>query len=172
MVVINWVFGGVLFFFDILDFNLELAPILESVVKNAIKLAALLMTIYSIGWLISKRWFRSVILRLFSKIPFISGLTDLFFSHDYVERINSGEFPVVEYTIGEGGVSVYGLVTHEEKDWCLVFFPTSPVPFTGYTLKINKKQLQKADMDVRGLFRILVSFGLNVPEKQTKKPSI
>ena len=161
-----------MFFFNIFDFDLGLTPILEAVIKNAIKLAALLATIYVIGWMISKRWFRNIILRLFSKIPFVSGLTDLFFSHDYVERINSGEFPVVEYTISEGGVSVYGLVTHEEKDWCLVFFPTSPVPFTGYTLKIDKKRLQKSDMNVQGLFRILVSFGLNVPEKQTKKPSI
>lgn len=169
--VINWIFGGVLFFFNIFDFDLELTPLLETIIKNAIKLAALLAAIYIIGWLISKRWFRSVILRLFSKIPLVSGLTDLFFSHDYVERINSGEFPVVEYTITEGGVSVYGLVTHEEKDWCLVFFPTSPVPFTGYTLKIDKKRLKKTDMNVQDFFRVMVSFGLNVPDKQTKKPS-
>ncbi len=161
-----------MFFFNIFDFDLELAPILELIIKNAIKLAALLTAIYVIGWLISKRWFRSVILRLFSKIPLVSGLTDLFFSHDYVERINNGEFPVVEYTITEGGVGAYGLVTHEDKDWCLVFFPTTPVPFTGYTLKIDKKRLKKTDMNVQDLFRIVVSFGLNVPDKQTKKPSI
>lgn len=159
-------------FFNLFNFNLGISlTVLESFVESIIKLVGLLTAIYAIGSLISRRWFRSIILGLFSKIPVISSLTDLFFSHDYVEQIASGEFPVVEYIISEGGMSALGLVTHENKgkkesdNWCLVYFPTTPVPFTGITLKIDTKRLKKIDMSVQDFSRIIVSFGLNCSKK-------
>ena len=146
---------------------LEFLNVSEFGIANAgLKLLSIVVILYGIGWLVRKRWFRSLVLVLFSKIPIISDLVDFFFNHDYIERISKGEFPVVMYQHPGIGIRAFGLVTDRGDTWCTVFFPTSPFPLSGYTLDVRTDQLQSTDLKPQDLFKMMLSFGLSCPSKK------
>lgn len=73
--------------------------------------------------------------------------------------------------VGVGGVNVLALLTTEERyrlsdgrEHFLVFVPSSPLPATGFTLLVPVEQVQRLDMPVEDLAKLMMSFGLLAPQ--------
>lgn len=86
------------------------------------------------------------------------------------EQAGLGRFGgIVEVRIGD--VNILGLLTSEERyllsdgrEYFLIFIPSSPLPATGFTMLVPVEQVQRLDMPVEDLAKLMMSFGLLAPQ--------
>lgn len=136
----------------------------------ALNFLILLVLVFLAGWLLGIPFFKNGLKFLCSKIPFVSAISDYFLENDSADSIKKNDFPLVLYKYPGSSFLVYGLVTKEivvsngeaQEIWCAIFYPTSPVPFTGWLFYALKSDLIFTG-DKNGLsdlVKISTSFGM------------
>ncbi|MCK4857179.1 MAG: hypothetical protein KAT58_04350, partial [candidate division Zixibacteria bacterium] len=50
-------------------------------------------------------------------------------------------------------------------EWVAVFLPSTPTPFTGFVVMVNKKDIIPTDITIEEAIKFLVSGGIAVPEQ-------
>jgi uncharacterized membrane protein len=102
--------------------------------------------------------------------PYIKQLTDFMFSQQQQRKAAFSRVIAVEFP--RSGVWVVGLVTGSgikemadniQKEFLTIFIPSTPTPFTGYTLMVPKEQTVDLDMTIEEAFRFVVSGGVIIP---------
>lgn len=130
---------------------------------------ALALFIFLAGWLLSISVVRNFLRIVLSKIPLLSAISDYFFDAESLEIIKKDSFPLVIFEFPGLRCRAFGLVTKEmsvvdsdgkEEVWCVVFYPTCPVPFTGLLFYFPKSSLKYTDLGFKDLMTIATSFGM------------
>ena len=153
---------------DLLDFRFVEYGLANKILNLVLQLSLLIFFAWLIGYLMNKRWFRSFVLKLFSKIPVLSTVISFFFDHNYIEKLSSGKVKVVGIKFSED-VHMLGLQTNEfgeNKEKSFVYGATSPMPATGFVFLVNKQAIVETKFTLSDFFRIAASYGLNYSEKK------
>ena len=94
------------------------------------------------GFIVSWKRFREIILKLFSKVPVVSLVVDLFFNSVNVEKAKEGGFLQEVIFKTDEHTALFGTVTNEFQapsglasgqlvDWLVIIIPTTPISVTG-----------------------------------------
>ncbi len=130
-----------------------------------------------IGYSIVKRR-RSIIITAFDlfigKIPLLNTIYRVskkimnMFSSDG----ESGKKEVVYIEYPNDGLWVPAYVTNKEKDWYILYVPTSPNPTSGFTIIVNESRVVKSQLSIEEASSFIVSVGVDYsrPEEATKLP--
>ena len=105
----------------------------------------------------------------------VKQVTDFMFSEQEIEytRVIAIEYP-------RKGIWSLGLVTGESmadigaaanEPVLSVLIPTSPMPFTGYTINVKRSEAVDLDITLDQAFQFIVSCGVVVPPQQIPDPS-
>lgn len=108
--------------------------------------------------------------------PYVKQIVDFLFSDD--KPIEFSRVVVVEYPrkgIWSVGFQTGGpmkSVAEEAGDSVTIFIPSSPTPFTGYTITVPRSEVRELPITVEEAIRFAVSAGVLVPDHQlvTIKP--
>lgn len=159
--LLNWLYG--------LTGNL-----FESIVLVWLINAAILIFVPLIfGWLIGRRWFRTMGQFFLGKLPLVGPVFKFLFNHDYVERIQSGNLKEVLFKYAGDSWAMGGLVTVLKLpdtlrggvlvDWGLVLGPpTTPLAPTAQLLWVKKSDLIFTGRSYQDTIYTVASFGFNV----------
>ncbi|MDE0890005.1 MAG: DUF502 domain-containing protein [Phycisphaerales bacterium] len=105
---------------------------------------------------------------LFKQIyPYVKQVVDFLFSDDKPMKFN--RVVTVEYP--RKGIWAVGLVTggtmrsieHESGDALTIFIPSSPTPFTGYTITVPRGEVHELPISIDEALRFTISGGVLVP---------
>jgi uncharacterized membrane protein len=120
---------------------------------------------------------------LFKQIyPYVKQVVDFLFSDDKPMKFN--RVVTVEYP--RKGIWAVGLVTggtmrsieHESGDALTIFIPSSPTPFTGYTITVPRGEVHELPISIDEALRFTISGGVLVPphealpERDSEDPSL
>jgi len=151
---------------------------------NLIGLAVAVLGVYTAGRLLGGFLGRGVVARverLLTSIPIIrvvypsvKQVVDFVISDE--RQIQFSRVVAIEYP--RKGIWSMGLVTNdlanpiapESEDAVTVFLPSSPTPFTGYTLAVPRKDVRELPITIDQAIRFFVSGGVLVPELGTARP--
>jgi len=109
--------------------------------------------------------------------PHVKQVTDLFFSEPD-DRIRFSRVIAVQYP--RKGIWSVGLVTGDTmvriqdaagQECMTVFIPSSPTPFTGYTITVPRSDTVDLPISIDEAFRFCVSGGVIVPQSQVVEAS-
>ncbi|MCH2161255.1 MAG: DUF502 domain-containing protein [Phycisphaerales bacterium] len=109
---------------------------------------------------------------LFKQVyPYVKQIVDFLFSDDKPIKFN--RVVVVEYP--RKGIWSVGLVTGgtmrsietESGDAITVFIPSSPTPFTGYTITVPREELHELPISIDEALRFTISGGVLIPPHET-----
>jgi hypothetical protein len=140
----------------------------------SINLVLIMLGIYLVGWLISRRSLRELLLKLCSKLPIISVLINFFLNHDYVERVSKGDLPEVLFRHTDDSWA-FGTVTNELRlpafpedsgsqltDWVVILGPsTAPLSVTSPIHLRKKSSVVFTGRFIKDTALTAASFGLN-----------
>ena len=148
---------------------------------NAIGFVIAIALIYFVGYFLasfvgSKTWpfVESVLLRvpiIKAIYPNIKQVTDLLISDQKLEFAG-----VVAVQYPRKGIWSLGLVTGkamramreaDSRDLLTVFVPSSPTPFTGYTITVSREDIIELDLSIDEALRYTVSGGVLTPGEHT-----
>ncbi len=117
-------------------------------------------------------------MRLFSKIPLVSVITDFFLNNDYIDKVTAGYLPEVFFKFG--GEWTFGLaVNHlqlpaqmtrgELESWLVVIVPTTPIVCTGFPIFKPERDVIYTGRTFKDAVVACASFGLNFPQPDVSK---
>jgi uncharacterized membrane protein len=102
--------------------------------------------------------------------PYVKNVTDFLFTQgeekkELISRVVAVEYPrkgvwVMGFVTGNGLKRVVG---HSRKEFVTVLIPTSPTPFTGFTIMVAKDETIELEMSLEEAFRFIVSGGVITP---------
>lgn len=102
--------------------------------------------------------------------PYVKQVVDFLFSDDHRQDFN--RVVVVEYprkgiwSVGfQTGPSMKS-VAEDSGDSVTIFIPSSPTPFTGYTITVPRSEVRELPITVEEAIRFAVSGGVLVPDHQ------
>ncbi len=152
---------------------------------TAVMVLLTIVIVYFLGRLVTARlgqWFISMLESKFlSKVPIVSNVygsvkqvTDFIFSERQVEysRVVAIEYP-------RRGIWALGLVTSDSmmeitaaagEPLVTVLIPSSPMPVTGYTMSLPRKEVLDLNITVDQAFQFCISCGVLIPENQKVTP--
>jgi len=147
---------------------------------DLIGLALAIIGVYIAGRLLGGFFGRRIYRRLESFIttlpfikqvyPYVKQIVDFLFSDEKPIKFN--RVVVIEYprkgiwSIGfQTGPSLKA-VTDEAGDAVTIFIPSSPTPFTGYTITVPRSEVLELPLTVEEALRFVVSGGVLIPEHQ------
>ncbi len=132
-----------------------------------------------LGGLIGRRVY-SRIENGFQKLPVVSQIyphvkqvVEVFFGGDDGDRIKFNRVVLVEYP--RRGIWTVGLLTGEsmkeiektmDNEGVTVFIPSSPTPFTGYTITVPRNEAIDLPITIDEALRFVVSGGVLVPPRE------
>jgi uncharacterized membrane protein len=105
--------------------------------------------------------------------PHVKQVVDVFFGGGEGERIKFNRVVLVEYP--RRGIWTVGLLTGEsmrqiektmETEGVTVFIPSSPTPFTGYTITVPRNEAIDLPITIDEALRFVVSGGVLVPPRE------
>ncbi len=157
-----------------------LTAVLNEAIPPLLGFLIALLLIFFAGFLLATYLGRRVFGRfevLLSKFPVIKiiypyakQLVDFFFKEKKIEFST-----VVGFEYPRKGIWAVGFMTghglqqmHDAAEQALVsvFIPSSPAPMTGYTVFIPRKDLIPLDLEVEEAFRLVITGGVVVPDRQ------
>lgn len=108
--------------------------------------------------------------------PYVKQIVDFIFSDDKPIKFN--RVVVVQYP--RPGIWSVGLVTgntmksiqDESGDAITVFIPSSPTPFTGYTITVPKTEVRELPISIDEALRFTISGGVLVPPHESLPESV
>jgi uncharacterized membrane protein len=130
-----------------------------------------------LGGFVGRRLYRRIeqfitTLPVFKQVyPYVKQIVDFLFSDDQPIKFNR----VVAVPYPRKGVWSVGFMTGETlrsiqecagDDAVTVFIPSSPTPFTGYTVTVRRKEIIELPISVDEAIRFAVSGGVLIPEHQ------
>lgn len=106
--------------------------------------------------------------------PYVKQLVDFLFSENETPRFSG----VVAVEYPRKGIWSVGFMTGESlktiedtlPDSVTIFIPSSPTPFTGYTITVPKKDTIDLPLTVEEAIRFAVSGGVLIPDHQRSTP--
>lgn len=130
-----------------------------------------------VGRRIYRRIERAIVtLPVFKQVyPYIKQVVDFLFGQD--KQIEFKRVVLVEYP--SKGIWSIGLLTGSAmssvaesagNDTVTVFIPSSPTPFTGYTISVPRKDVKDLPISIDEALRFTISGGVLIPEGQTLPP--
>ncbi|MFH1227285.1 MAG: DUF502 domain-containing protein [Planctomycetota bacterium] len=153
-------------------------PLWSSIIGFPITIIIIYLVGYGTGTLFGKRVFKGVESWIMHNSPVIKEVypyakqfIDTFISPDKkteFKSVVSIEFPL-KGTYAIGFVTAEGLKdlrTHTGRKIITVFVPTSPAPFTGFTLFAPEDEVIRLNMTIDEAVRIIMSGGVIVPPHQ------
>ena len=102
--------------------------------------------------------------------PYVKQITDFFLSEEdhksLFRRVVAVEYPrkgiwSVGFVTGSGLEKVVAAV---KREFVTVLIPTSPTPFTGFVITVQRKQTIDLDMTIEEALRFIVSGGVVTPD--------
>ncbi|TSC83140.1 MAG: hypothetical protein G01um101419_222 [Parcubacteria group bacterium Gr01-1014_19] len=134
--------------------------------------------IWFIGWLLAQPRPRQWFVRLFSKIPLVSVITDFFLNNDYIDKVNNGNLPEVWFEYG--GQWSFGMemnrvmlprnITEGEMiPFLVIIVPTFPLPMTGVPIFVPLEEVVYTGRNFKDTLVACASFGLNFPQPDIAK---
>lgn len=102
--------------------------------------------------------------------PYVKQIVDFLFSDD--QPIEFNRVVAVEYprkgiwSVGFMTGATMRTIAERSGDAVTVFIPSSPTPFTGYTITVQRKDMIELPISVEEAIRFAVSGGVLVPEHQ------
>jgi len=111
--------------------------------------------------------------------PYVKQVTDFLFAQEEREEQPFSRVVAVEYP--RKGIWSLGLVTgsgltkvveNVKKEFITVLIPTSPTPFTGFVIMVQKRQTIDLDMSIEEAFRFTVSGGVIKPGQKQDKAAL
>jgi uncharacterized membrane protein len=152
---------------------------------TAVMVLLTIVIVYFLGRLVTARlgqWFVSMLeSKILGKVPVVSNVygsvkqvTDFIFSERQGEysRVVAIEYP-------RRGIWALGLVTSDSmmeitaaagEPLVTVLIPSSPMPVTGYTMSLPRKEVLDLDITVDQAFQFCISCGVLIPEYQKVTP--
>ncbi len=109
--------------------------------------------------------------------PHVKQVVDFLFGQGQSPRENFKRVVLVEYP--RRGIWTIGLMTgsslgeiHEvaDSECVAIFIPSSPTPFTGYTITVPKNEVIEMPLTIEEALRFVVSGGVLVPERDRPDP--
>jgi uncharacterized membrane protein len=110
--------------------------------------------------------------------PYVKQVTDFLLTNEeqkkLFSRVVAVEYPrkgiwSVGFVTGAGLEKVVNTV---KKEFLTVLIPTSPTPFTGFVITIQKKQTIDLDMTIEQALRFIVSGGVITPGSEQAAPAL
>lgn len=143
-------------------------------------LCLLVLMLYLLGKFLAAgmgRFFWTQMERIIHRVPLVRNVyssvkqvTDFMFTDPDVEytRVVAVEYPrkgiwTVAFVTGESMVEIQQ-AAHEPV--ISVLIPTSPMPFTGFTITVKKSETMDLDITVEQAFQFVISCGVVVPPQQ------
>jgi uncharacterized membrane protein len=143
-------------------------------------LCLLVLVLYLLGKFLAAgvgRFFWTQMERLIHRVPLVRNVyssvkqvTDFMFTDPDVDytRVVAVEYPrkgiwTVAFVTGE---SMAEIRTAAHEPVMSVLIPTSPMPFTGFTITVKKSETIDLDITVDQAFQFVISCGVVVPPKQ------
>jgi uncharacterized membrane protein len=111
--------------------------------------------------------------------PYVKQVTDFLFAQEERDEQPFSRVVAVEYP--RKGIWSLGLVTgsgltkvveNVKKEFITVLIPTSPTPFTGFVIMVQKRQTIDLDMSIEEAFRFTVSGGVIKPGQKQDKAAL
>ena len=108
--------------------------------------------------------------------PYVKQITDFFLSEEeqktMFRRVVAVEYPrkgiwSVGFVTGTGLDKVVAAI---KREFVTVLIPTSPTPFTGFVITVQKKQTIDLDMTIEEALRFIVSGGVITPGSRLTTP--
>ncbi len=107
--------------------------------------------------------------------PYVKQIVDFFFSDERPMRFN--RVVLAEYP--RRGIWSIGFVTGDPMrsiaaragDVVTVFIPSSPTPFTGYTIAVPRNEIVELPLSIEEAIRFVVSGGVLVPRSEGARPA-
>jgi uncharacterized membrane protein len=123
------------------------------------------------------RFFWNQLERVIQRLPLVSNVyssvkqvTDFMITDPDIQytRVVAVEYPrkgiwTLSFVTGEGMLEVLGEVG---EPMLTVLIPTSPMPFTGFTMMVKKSETLELDITLDQAFQFIVSCGVVVPAQQ------
>jgi len=104
--------------------------------------------------------------------PYIKQITDFVLTQEEKKKMFS-RVVAVEYprkgiwSIGfVTGTGIQKVVDNVKKEFLTVLIPTSPTPFTGFVIMVQRKQTIELDMTIEEALRFAVSAGVIAPDSE------
>lgn len=119
------------------------------------------------------KWIES----LFLKFPFVRKIygpvrkviTLIFSEHPVFRKVVLVEYPRKGvYSVGFLTNNTSRRVIKGDKTYCSVFIPSSPSPFTGFTLFVPEEDVIFSDMSMEEATKVIISGGMLNPEDENK----
>jgi uncharacterized membrane protein len=110
--------------------------------------------------------------------PYVKQVTDFFLTNEEQKKLFS-RVVAVEYP--RKGIWSLGFVTGSglekvvnsvKREFLTVLIPTSPTPFTGFVITVQKKQTIELDMTIEQALRFIISGGVITPGSEHVKPAL
>lgn len=146
---------------------------------NIIGLAVAIVAVYVVGRVLGGYLGRKVYYRLermFITVPvlkqvypYVKEIVDFLFGDDKKMKFN--RVVAVEYprkgiwSVGFQTSALAPLVGQDASRMATVFIPSSPTPFTGYTISLPREEIYELPVTVDQAIRFLVSGGVLMPEQ-------
>jgi len=110
--------------------------------------------------------------------PYVKQVTDFLLTNEEQKKLFS-RVVAVEYprkgiwSVGfVTGAGLEKVVNSVKKEFLTVLIPTSPTPFTGFVITVQKKQTIDLDMTVEQALRFIVSGGVITPGSEQAVPAL
>lgn len=143
-------------------------------------LSVFLLLLYALGKFLAAgigRFFWGQLESLINRVPLVSNVyssvkqvTDFLFSDPDLEitRVVAVEYPrkgiwTVAFVTGE---SLLDIESAANEPVMTVLIPTSPMPFTGFTITVKKSETVDLNLTIDQAFQFVVSCGVVVPPQQ------
>ncbi|MEO0529643.1 MAG: DUF502 domain-containing protein [Planctomycetota bacterium] len=143
-------------------------------------LSVFLLLLYTIGKFLAAgigRFFYGQFESLITRVPLVSNVyssvkqvTDFLFSENELDitRVVAVEYPrkgiwTVAFVTGE---SLLDIESAANESVMTVLIPTSPMPFTGFTITVKKSETVDLNLTIDQAFQFVVSCGVVVPTHQ------
>lgn len=143
-------------------------------------LSVFLLLLYTIGKFLAAgigRFFYGQFESLITRVPLVSNVyssvkqvTDFLFSETEIDitRVVAVEYPrkgiwTVAFVTGE---SLLDIESAANESVMTVLIPTSPMPFTGFTITVKKSETVDLNLTIDQAFQFVVSCGVVVPPHQ------
>jgi len=143
-------------------------------------LAVFLMVLYLLGKFLAAgvgRFFWMQFERVIHRLPLVRNVyssvkqvTDFMFSEREIDynRVVAVEYPrkgiwTVAMVTGESMLDIHSAANEPVLS---VLIPTSPMPFTGFTVTVKKSETLDLDITIDQAFQFIVSCGVVVPQQQ------
>ncbi|MFH1230661.1 MAG: DUF502 domain-containing protein [Planctomycetota bacterium] len=156
----------------------EYASWLNPLIGFPLSLVIIFLVGYITASFVGRRLFSAAEKYLLQKIPIVSSIYPYAkqFVDMFLKQEKKAEFKaVVSLQYPRQGLYAIGFVTSEGlkdiktasgKDIITVFVPSSPTPFTGYTVLVPKEETIPLNMTVDDAIRFVVSGGILTPPQQ------